>query len=233
MKVRFLNCWVKTKDCFFRYSDGLVVLIAVVCLYAILQIKFNFAFWVGYTDNPTAINEVITNLSYSYLAAFVFYVLTVTLPHWKMKSKVKMALDKKIRLIESNYKACAESIVPFPKSFDINVTKEGLVELFKARSYLESCRLNILGTSFSVIAYINIKHDENKRVLSELLEYKQWLSSDTIVMIEDIRNADLKNIIISLTQPALIEAQAKDEATRAMLASAVYDVWNIAKKLKA
>ncbi len=52
-------------------------------------------------------------------------------------------------------------------------------------------------------------------------------------MIEDIRNADLKNIIISLTQPALIEAQAKDEATRAMLASAVYDVWNIAKKLKA
>ena len=93
-----------------KYSDWYVWAIALVCLYAILQIKLNFAFWIGNSVKADAYNEIITSLSYSYLAGFIFYLLTVTLPHKKMKGKVKVALDSKLNTIRSNYKACVESV---------------------------------------------------------------------------------------------------------------------------
>lgn len=67
----------------FKYSDYYVMAIALICLYAIFQIKFDFAFWFGCSKKAEAWNEIITNLSYSYLAGFIFYLLTVTLPHKK------------------------------------------------------------------------------------------------------------------------------------------------------
>ena len=108
-----------------KYSDWYIWTIALACLYAILQIKLDFAFWIGNSERADAYNEILTNLSYSYLAGFIFFLLTVTLPHWKMKTKVRKALEGKANAIRSNYKACVESVVPFPKA--VQPTIQGCV----------------------------------------------------------------------------------------------------------
>ena len=222
---------MKTKCWIYSHSSWCVGSIALVSLYAIIQIKFELFFWVRYSDNAEPINDLILNLSYSYIAACLFYILTVKLPYWDMKEKCKSALKKKVRLIESNYKACAESVLPFPKNLPDDVSKEDLVSFFKAVSYFELCRLQIIGYKISVINYISIKHKENIYLAKDLLEYKAWLNSDTIVEIEKIRNSDLSAIINSLNAPTLKDDMAKDENCRKMLAEAVYDIWSVSKNL--
>ena len=196
----------------FKISDYIVGLLALVCIYAKFQIKFDFAFWIGYSDKSEAWNEITTNLSYSYLAGFIFFLLTVTLPHLKMRAKVKKALEGKVNQIATNY-------------------WEDVVMMFKEASSLQLCRLSSVGINVSIAEYIKAKHKENKELATELLEYKSWLSSETIAQIEKIRNANLMSVVISMTNPVLQES-LDNEGSRGVLASEVYDVWEVAKGIK-
>lgn len=226
-----MDAMKKRVEWILKYCDCYVWVIAIVCLYAILQIKLDFAFWIGTCARADAYNEIITNLSYSYLAGFIFFLLTVTLPHWKIKTKVRKALERKANTIRSNYKACVESVVPFPKVLLPAIAKEEAIENFKAVSYHQPCRLTaIQNTSVSVIVYIKLKHDENKRLATELLEYKPWLSSETITKIEEIRNSNLSTIIVTLTN-TIMKDKMDNEDGRKMLGEMVYDLWMVAKEI--
>ena len=227
-----LKLMKKIRQWLLKYSDYYVMAIALICLYAIFQIKFDFAFWIGYSEKAEVWNEIITNLSYSYLAGFIFYLLTVTLPHKKMKGKVKVALDSKLNTIRTNYKACVESVYHPLKAMSLDITKEEAVANFKAVSFYQKCKMGYFqDKDISVVDYIRLKHQENVNRAAELLEYKPWLSSETVAQIEKIRNSNLPAIIISLTQ-SIGKDQLDNEDGRGMLAGEVYDMWEVAKGIK-
>ena len=227
-----INTMTRIKEWVFNVTDYLVGLLALVCLYAIFQIKFEFAFWIGYSDKAEAWNEIIKNLSYSYLAGFIFYILTVTLPHMKMKGKVKIALESKINTIRTNYKACVESVYPPLNAMPLSITKEEAVDNFKAVSFYQKCKMGYFqDKDISVVDYIHLKHNENVKRAAELLEYKLWLTSDSIAKIEEIRNSNLPNVIISLTQ-IIGKEKLDNEDGRKMLAEQVYDMWALTKNIQ-
>lgn len=215
-----------------RYSSWLLWLFTFISAYAVIQIKLGWGIYLGYSDQADDINDVILNLSYSYLAALLFYILTVKLPYWDMKYKVHKALQKKVKLIESNYKACAESVLPITKTLPADINKEMLVSLFQDRSYLESCRLDVFGNNTSIIVYIRKKHEENREIAKEILEYKSWLNSDLISEIEILRNSNLVSVINGLQVPKFQVDMAKDKGCRKILAETVFDLWEISKRLK-
>ena len=103
--------------------------------------------------------------------------------------------------------------------------------VFKETSSLQLCRLSSVGVNVSVAEYIKAKHKENKELATELLEYKPWLSSETIAQIEIIRNANLMSVVISMTNPVLQES-LDNEGSRGVLASEVYDMWEVAEGIK-
>ena len=72
---------------------------------------------------------------------------------------------------------------------------------------------------------------EAEKKEAQVLEYKSWLSSETIAQIEKIRNANLMSVVISMTNPVLQEA-LDNEGSRGVLASEVYDMWEVAKGIK-
>ena len=148
-----------------------------------------------------------------------------------MRAKVKKALEGKVNQIATNYWACIESVVPFPMGLTRNQTKEDVVMMFKEASSLQLCRLSSVGVNVSVAEYIKTKQKENKKIATELLEYKSWLSSETIAQIEKIRNANLMSVVISMTNPVLQKA-LDNEGSRGVLASEVYDMWEVAKGIK-
>ena len=219
------------KDRILKHSDIWVSLLAVICLYAIFQIKFDFAFFIGTSKKADAINEIITNLSYSYLAGYIFYFLTVTLPNWKMKSKLKSALFGKIKTIESKYRACLESVVQLPETLSEAPTQEEIKELFKQKSYMDSCRLAKVGEKMTIASYIKESHEESVRLATQLLEYKPWLSSDAIAQIEKVRNSDLSKVIIAITIPKLV-AFLDNEDTREKLGIQVFGLWSIIRNVE-
>ena len=151
--------------------------------------------------------------------------------HWKMRTKVRKALEGKTNAICSNYKACVECVIPLPKAMLPTITKEEAVENFKAVSYNQPCRLTaIQNTNVSIVVYIKLKHDENKKLATELLEYKPWLSSETIAKIEEIRNSNLPTIIITLTN-TIMKDQMDNEHGRRILGEMTYDLWTVSKEI--
>lgn len=148
-----------------------------------------------------------------------------------MRGKVKKALEGKVNQIVTNYWACIESVVPLPKGLTRNLTKEDVVKMFKEVSSLQLCRLSSIGVNVSVAEYIKVKHKENKKLATEILEYKSWLSSETIAQIEKIRNANLMSVAINMTNPVLQES-LDNEGSRGVLGSEVYDMWEVAKGIK-
>ena len=208
----------------------LIFVLALLCLYAIIQIKFDFAFWVGSSVYANKINEIITNLSYSYLAGYVFFLLTVTLPHLKMKDKIRKALISKVKTIITNYEACLESVLPLSSKLKDELSKEDAMKMFRAVSYMAPCRLSSIGQDVCVATYIKIKHEENLELATQLLEYKPWLSSTSMEQIESIRNSSLSKVIIALTQKNLT-SYLDNEDSRGKIASDVYDLWDLSKQI--
>lgn len=215
----------------FKVSDYLVGFLALICLYAIFQIKFDFAFWICSSERADDYNEIIRNLSYSYLAAFVFYILTVTLPHWKMRSKVKKALDRKINCIRSNYKSCVDCVLSLDKNPKDELSKEEVIKNFKSVSYKSKCRFSINNPNESILGFINRNHQYIIHLSEELLEYKLWLSADTIAQIEEIRNSQLPGFIFMMSK-SNFERPEDEVKMREKLAGYVYGLWDLSKKIK-
>lgn len=225
---------IKVKEILERLTVKVNILIFILVLfavYAIIQIKFECAFWIGSSIHANEWNEIITNLSYSYLAAYIFFLLTVTLPHITMKSKINKALISKINTIISNYEACLESVLPLTQTLQEGFTKEDAINMFRDISYKSPCRLSSIGQNVDIATYIKIKHEENQELASQLLEYKPWLSSISMAQIEGIRNSDLSKVIIVLTRPTLISYLDNGDS-RGKLASSVFDLWNHSKQIK-
>lgn len=206
----------------------LTFVMALICLYAILQIKFGFAFYIGSFENSNNINEIVTNLSYSYLAGYIFFIMTVSLPNLIMKSKIQQALNSKAETIIKNYHACLESVLPLSQNLKEDLSKEEAVNIFKNVSYMDPCRLAAIGQNVCIAKYIQIKHEENQELATQLLEYKTWLSSNSVALIETIRNSSLSKVIIAFMQKPLLQF-LNNEYSRAQFADEVYDLWKQSK----
>jgi len=223
--------WQKTTAFLVEYGNYYVIGLAILCLYAILQIKLGLAFYLGSSEDAGSWNQIIEGLSYSYLAGYFFYFLTVRLPYWEMKIKVREALKRKAEKIDSNYKECLISVLPPGSQVKFEMKEEIVVAIFKEFSYLGKCRLSSFGVEATAIEYIKAKHEENQRLATTLLEYKPWLSADAITQIEEIRNSDLSSIVIALTNPKLAKI-LDSEDSRATLAGTMWKMASLAKEIK-
>ncbi len=214
-----------------EYGNYYVIGVAVLCIYAILQIKLGFAFYLGNSEEAESWNQIIEGLSYSYLAGYFFYFLTVRLPYWKMKIKIHEALKRKVEKIDSNYQECLISVLPPGSQVNFEMKEEIVVAIFKEFSYLGKCRLSSFGVEVTAIDYIKAKHEENQRLATTILEYKPWLSADAISQIEEIRNSDLSSMAIALTNPKLSKV-LDNEGSRATLAGTMWKMASLAKEIK-
>lgn len=215
----------------FSSSGFYVIVLAIICLYAIVQIEFQCAYWLCYSEQADKYNRVILNLSYSYLAAAIFYFLTVTLPYLKLRSKIKKALNRKISNIRSSYKECVDSTLPLGENPKDDVSKEEVIKYFRAISYKDACRFSLINPNESILCFINRNHQYIVHLSEELLEYKPWLSANTIAQIEEIRSSRLPGFILMMSKCSF-EKPEDEMKMREQLAGYVYGLWDLSKKIK-
>ncbi len=218
----------KFKGIVFDNIGYLISISAIIAIYCILQVKFDFAFYIGSSESGDKINEVIVNLSYSYLAGYVFYILTVKLPYWGTKRKIEKPLKTKLDRVLRKCTSSVESIYPLSDHGKIVFEEESFVEDFKNVSYFQEC--SIFGMKIPVIEYITAAHEENRKTITEILEYKSWLSADKISMLEQIRSSDLPLVITALYLPGLKEI-LDNPTSRETLARCVFKLYVLAQKV--
>jgi len=218
----------RIKDIVFDYVGCIVSISALIAIYCILQVKLNFAFYIGCAHNADKINEVIVNLSYSYLAGYVFYILTVKIPYWATRRKIEQPVKSKLGLVLRKCMSSLECIYPQSAHGKIVFDEESFVEDFKKISYFQEC--SIIGMNIPVIAYVKAAHEENRKTITEILEYKGWLSADRISMLEQIRSSELPMVITALYLPDFKDV-LDNPTSRETLARCIYKLYVLAKKV--
>jgi len=79
--------------------DWIVLGVCILCLYAVIQIRLG-CFWnFGSIENADAVNSIIEGLSYSYIAAYFFYLLTVFLPSRRRRKKIFPIIKERVHEI--------------------------------------------------------------------------------------------------------------------------------------
>ncbi len=98
-KMAFLNVNRTIGDFFYRYCQMILFGIFMVCIYIIVQVKFEIVPFLAYSVYADAINEILVNLSFSYIAAYIFYQLTSRLLLTIRNRKIRPIIQKRVEEI--------------------------------------------------------------------------------------------------------------------------------------
>lgn len=83
-------------DFFYRHSHLFLLGLFLVCLYIIVQVKFEITPFLVCSEHAEDINEILVNLSFSYIAAYIFYQLTSRLLLKIRNKKIRPVIQKRV-----------------------------------------------------------------------------------------------------------------------------------------
>jgi hypothetical protein len=192
MKAQFS---VKIKLNMNKLINSLILIFFVLALWGILSIEVKIIPLIHLSLNEevtNSLNSVYINLSYSYVAGVLIYLLTVVIPY-KNRKRVVLPLIK--NLIIKYYKGSLFSFT----TFYLNERKEYLENNNDLKEYSKELRLNekLLKALYSDEAG---RKNTLKLVSKEFYEFNVNITSN-----EDYLSIDQLNILNKLRQDTFIE----------------------------
>lgn len=180
-------------DIFYRNCEKIVLGVCLVCIFIIIKVKFELPFYLFSTVYADQINEILVNLSYSYIAAYLFYLMTSRLPVAMRKKKLMPVIQRRVEGIGRNSiyyvllefsRGCKDpDFSPDYKHID---NTERLLA-----SKIWTDEMPTLFTQFGVrMNYLNYVHQQCKdlkdRVALVLNRYKDEMTVEQIVALEEM-----------------------------------------------
>ena len=101
--------------------------------YIILTIGLGWFWTIGSCENADRINQVLLNLSYSYIAGWIFYLLVTYFPEMQRKITLRPAIQLKIEDLRKQINACIQTFAKNESGL-IKVNKGRCVEMYDAES---------------------------------------------------------------------------------------------------
>lgn len=186
--------------------QSLLVLAIVLCIWSILAIQLDVSFLilnVGWEQSLCdKINSVYVNLSYSFIAGYIFYILTIYVPQRINYKKIQPVLIKKVQLLKSSFR---NVLLEFSRGVNVS----DFMEIESARqvllskdwtSYIPMFQL-LYKANMSYIEYINIEGKNIKQqVLDFIQTYKQFLTTEQICALEELSSMHIFRIASQFSQ---------------------------------
>lgn len=169
---------------------GLYIL-TVFSAYIICAVGLGWFWLIGNCDNAERINEVLINLSYSYVAGLIFYVLVTYLPKLQAKKTITPVLKFKIINLKKEINACIQTFgTNEDEKLVDNITKEQLSQLInQADMYSNSFYANMVGYQQNNFQFLNATRSNVYAIMGQLIEYKEYMSTEQLIDIEKIRDS--------------------------------------------
>ncbi|MDE5822411.1 MAG: hypothetical protein K2H63_08020 [Paramuribaculum sp.] len=208
--------------------NTLLIIITIVCLYAIGYIGLDWFVPIGSADNPERINTVLINLSYSYIAGLIFYLLTTSLPRYVFAHKMRKPLQSKAETMLGKIEDSAKCAFSMPTWNSLIITEDGLKNQFSSIPLCATpCAYAITGApAISIIEHQKIQRNEILQIAKEILEYKEYLTPKQLGLIEKIREANYFHLLNAFAIPIFDQPQ-----NREALAKELYKTLQDAKEL--
>lgn len=183
--------------------DWIVLCICILCLYAVVQIRLGWFWNINSVENSDAINSIIEGLSYSYIAAYLFYILTTFLPTQRRKEMLNPIIRDRVKKIGT--KNVHNILLEFGRGTKLGTgyrDTEHTVEILKSKNWDDIVPMlkKYNGKSISYLHYVNLNCKEMKnRVADIIIRYKEVLTEEELVVLEDFSEMPFFNWVESLS----------------------------------
>lgn len=162
----------------------ITLIVALICVYAILTIKLGIFWRIGTSENADNINEIILNLSYSLLAAVFFYIFIEAIPFYFKRKKIRVVILNKLHELKGNIHK-AKTAIYLPPFRDMPSTKTEFVEDFENKDMNDAYQLGVGGfknlKDFFAHNKINIRTQ-----IQDVLGYSSFLTEREIEVLAAI-----------------------------------------------
>ena len=183
--------------------DWIVLGICVLCLYAVIQIRLGCLWYIGSIENADAVNSIIEGLSYSYIAAYLFYVLTSFLPLRRRKRMLNPIIRERVKRIGT--KNIHSILLEFGRQtglpYDYRNT-EHTAEVLKSKDWDTEVPIikQYNGISITYFRYTVAQSKAiRERVADIIIRYKEVLTEDELVALEDFADMSFFSTVESLS----------------------------------
>lgn len=177
-------------DYFYRYFQMILFGIFLVCLYIIVQVKFEITPFLLYSSYADAINEILVNLSFSYIAAYIFYQLTSRLLLTIRNRKIRPVIQKRVEEIgrRSIYYVLQVFSNGTPFSTDYKHI-DNTAKVLESKLWTDEMpdMLRQFGIRITYLNYVRHQCDDLKERVSEVLKrYKDEMTVEQITALEEM-----------------------------------------------
>ena len=172
-------------------------------MYAVIQIRLGWFWNIGYVENEEAMNSIIEGLSYSYIAACFFYILTSFLPAKRRKKMLSPIIRERVQRIGS--KNIHSIMLEFGRQTELDIDyrkTENTAEILKSKDWDVEVPLIKQYNGIS-ITYFRFAVAQSKaireRVADIIIRYKEVLTEDELVALEDFSEMSFFSTVESLS----------------------------------
>ncbi|MDE7427213.1 MAG: hypothetical protein K2M79_05385 [Muribaculaceae bacterium] len=174
-----------------RKADIITVVVALICIYAILTIKLDMFWRICVSENADNINEIILNLSYSLLAAVFFYIFIEAIPFYLTRNKIRVVILNKLNELKGSIHK-AKTAIYLPSFRNIPNTETEFVKDFSNKDMSDAYQLGVGGfkdlKDFFAHNKINIRTQ-----IQDILSYSSFLTETEIEILASINTSKYVN----------------------------------------
>ncbi|NDV77850.1 hypothetical protein [Dysgonomonas sp. 511] len=185
-----------------KYINYILALPTLISLYIIFTIELDIQILkFGALENADKINKILINISYSYFAGLVFYLLVTYIPYYEKRKKAEYAIAYFIDMIYH------KSFAPFSylnngcetpninyKMLDVETLKNILSNKTLSSHVNNDPKLKTIHSALLV------NRKETKEIIIDLFAYMEFLTGDQIQLLSKLANS---NYYILLNAPYL------------------------------
>lgn len=150
----------------------------------------------GEAPNADARNEVMLNLSYSYLAGTIFYFFVTWLPFMQRSKKMRPFIEEKKKVIKGKMEDCVLNAMPTSLILQRKPTKDEIINHFENNSLLTSPTfMSLLVQGINIHTHWRLQREEIKEVIKDILEFKDYLTNKELVLLGQIQDCEFFYLI--------------------------------------
>lgn len=172
------------------------------CVALILYVKLGLGIPIYACENAESINDVLLNLSYSYLAGCIFYILTSYLPMYHKRKKMRVVIDAKIKQIYGILIDCKKSVLSEEEySKGIDMSDETFKKLLAQKQLSFPCALSRAYNGLSIGQYLYNQKQQLQCIIDSLILYQDCMDVNELCTIAKLQNSDYFNMMKIILNP--------------------------------
>lgn len=163
-----------------KFLSFCVIFFSIIPIYAILCIKLNFRFTphIGYSTNSDALNDIFLNLSYSYIAASIFFILLTYLPHKIKSHNTKDFINNNINLLNKSLDIMILTLNGNDADAKIKINQSKLSELIDFNYSPDWDSPEMHRTQKYRHQFVSKCASDMLQCISEILEYRDYITEN-------------------------------------------------------